>query len=437
MPICARSPRVWLAPIESAATFSICPTRRRRLARALKTILLKFDGLWRAPSLPDCVVPGPRTENSSGMESAAEFYPPYRTQTSSSISPVRDRCGILRNGRATRQTRRASSRRSRSASSENVRRCLTAANLRQRATRRACESSGEHKTDYNDGLVLPTGLPQRTSVRLRRSRGETFNISRRISTSQRAFTLTSAPLRLRALCICCVREAADEGITVPHWTYMSSPACLSASGSHRVQPSRSQRCARCVPSSALISMTCGSHNGAAGRDRACRRQRGILDQIACRLLEEGTMLFLDTAPLERESLPLPARSEILVIDSGTSRSLATSGYKSGARNVKGSGDAGRTYAARQIDLTSVEHLPEPLRKRARHVVTENERVRSALAAGSASTSGASCPTHRSLRDDYALSVPALDDLAQALQGDDDVFGAKLTRAGSAAHVCAL
>ncbi|MNL13473.1 Galactokinase [compost metagenome] len=86
------------------------------------------------------------------------------------------------------------------------------------------------------------------------------------------------------------------------------------------------------------------------------------------------------------------------------------------------------------DLASVEaRLPETIRARARHVVTENERVLSsvaALEAGDLAAFGAEMNrSHQSLKDDYAVSTPELDllvNLAQALPG---VLGARLTGAG--------
>jgi hypothetical protein len=52
----------------------------------------------------------------------------------------------------------------------------------------------------------------------------------------------------------------------------------------------------------------------------------ILDQMASSLLDSGLMLFLDTRSLERSLLPLPAGAQVLVVDSGIARALATSKF---------------------------------------------------------------------------------------------------------------
>lgn len=84
VPICARYPyEVWIAPLQPTATFmDLTPEQRRGLARALKTVTLKYDGLW-SRSFPYLMAwfqapldgqPHPE------WHLHAEFYPPYRTR---------------------------------------------------------------------------------------------------------------------------------------------------------------------------------------------------------------------------------------------------------------------------------------------------------------------------------------------------------------------
>jgi UDPglucose--hexose-1-phosphate uridylyltransferase len=73
---------VWVAPIEPVEGFAqLDPARRADLARALKTVLLKYDGLWQRP-LPYLMAwyQAP-TDGRPHPESHlhAQFYPPYRT----------------------------------------------------------------------------------------------------------------------------------------------------------------------------------------------------------------------------------------------------------------------------------------------------------------------------------------------------------------------
>ena len=94
------------------------------------------------------------------------------------------------------------------------------------------------------------------------------------------------------------------------------------------------------------------------------------------------------------------------------------------------------------DPAAADALPEPvLRRRARHVISENHRVRTvvaALAAGDLDTVGqALVASHVSLRDDFEVSTPVLDALVDRLNATDGVLGARLTGAGFGGCVVAL
>ena len=85
VPACARYPyEVWIAPTEPAATFAqLTRAQRTDLARALKTVLLKYDGLWKRPFPYLMAWYQSPTDGRTHPESHlhAEFYPPYRTPT--------------------------------------------------------------------------------------------------------------------------------------------------------------------------------------------------------------------------------------------------------------------------------------------------------------------------------------------------------------------
>ncbi|MBD2088673.1 galactose-1-phosphate uridylyltransferase [Microcoleus sp. FACHB-1515] len=84
VPVCARYPyEVWLAPIQPLTGFSdLLPEQRNSLATALKTVTLKFDGLWKRP-FPYLMAwfQAPTDGNlHPEWHFHAEFYPPYRTR---------------------------------------------------------------------------------------------------------------------------------------------------------------------------------------------------------------------------------------------------------------------------------------------------------------------------------------------------------------------
>jgi galactokinase len=160
-------------------------------------------------------------------------------------------------------------------------------------------------------------------------------------------------------------------------------------------------------------------------------QCGIMDQMASSLADTEHMLFLDTRTLERRVMSFPSGAEIVVIDSGVPRTLAGSGYNQRRAECEEAARLLGVKALRDItDSSATEVLPEPLRRRARHVVTENNRVLEVLHEVSSQRFGELMnASHASLRDDYEVSVPALDTLVEILQKTAGVFGARLTGAG--------
>ncbi|APW61068.1 galactokinase [Paludisphaera borealis] len=172
---------------------------------------------------------------------------------------------------------------------------------------------------------------------------------------------------------------------------------------------------------------------------------GLLDQFSSLFGKADHALFLDCQSLEFDRLPLgdpgPA---IIVCDSKTSRRLADGMYNrrfaecqtivSYFRDRDG-GDA--VSLLRDVSLADLERCWDDLdpiaRKRARHVLTENERVRqgvSALKAGDLVGFGRLISaSHASSRDDFENSSPALDALVEAAESAPGFLGGKLSGAG--------
>jgi galactokinase len=165
---------------------------------------------------------------------------------------------------------------------------------------------------------------------------------------------------------------------------------------------------------------------------------GVLDQMASSLLEPGSMLFLDTRSLERTLLPLPPEAELLVVDSGMPRTLAGSRYNERRAECEAAAlELGLGSLRDVTDAQAVERLRDPWRKRARHVITENGRVKEGARAAAPVFGRLMNDSHRSLRDDYEVSIPELDRLAEIMQSEQHVYGAKLTGAGFGGACVAL
>jgi galactokinase len=171
---------------------------------------------------------------------------------------------------------------------------------------------------------------------------------------------------------------------------------------------------------------------------------GIMDPMAASLADEGTALFLDARSLEFERIPLPRGADLIVLHSGVVHRLAGGDYNTRRGECE---QACKLLGVAQLrdlgmgDLPRVEALPEPLRRRARHVVTEDERVLQAVAAlkvGDLSQLGRLFyASHASMRDDYQVSVPEIDLIVELAQAEPTIYGARLTGGGFGGSVVML
>jgi galactokinase len=299
---------------------------------------------------------------------------------------------------------------------------------------------GEH-TDYNDGFVLPTAIPQRTRVEVGRGPGPGCRLHAAEYRVTTGFALDVPPAELHVRYVYgCLRELADDGVaigpldlfvrsTVPIGVGLSSSAALEVATLRAVR--------------ALLGLTMDDVAIARTAQRAeiayAGVMCGIMDQMAASLADTGHMLFLDTRSLERALLPLPAAAALLVLDSGVPRSLAASGYNTRREECREAARLLGLVSLRDLsDAATLDRLPDPLRRRARHVFTENARVLEAAAGVPAERFGALMnASHLSLSRDFEVSIPPLDALVGLLQSHPDVFGARLTGAGFGGACVAL
>jgi galactokinase len=187
---------------------------------------------------------------------------------------------------------------------------------------------------------------------------------------------------------------------------------------------------------------------AVGVAQACQRAEhravgvpcGIMDQLAVLAARADHVLRIDCTALTIQNVPFPADAEIVVVDSDQPRELATSAYRQRRRECEAAEEA--IGPLRHATPAAVETIEDPLlRRRARHVTTENGRVDAlvaALAEGQLRYAGELLvASHASLRDDFDVSTPALDELVGLLRGAPGVYGARVTGAGFGGCVVAL
>lgn len=299
---------------------------------------------------------------------------------------------------------------------------------------------GEH-TDYNQGLVLPLAIPRHVTVEIARSSdGWQRMHSVQLASMAEWRDGRPAPQGFASYLHGCIEVLRGHGHAVPPVLAQVDSdvpigAGLSSSAALEVAMLRALR--------ALFQLAIDDEQIARVAHEAENRYAGvrcgILDQMASSLATTDRMLYLDTRSLERRLLPLPAGAALLIVDSGQSRILAASGYNQ--RRAECERAAELLGLASLRDLASpaaAARLPPPLDRRARHVFSENARVRRAASGLDAAAFGKLMnESHASLSADYQVSTPVLDELAAALQADADVFGAKLTGAGFGGACVAL
>ena len=176
---------------------------------------------------------------------------------------------------------------------------------------------------------------------------------------------------------------------------------------------------------------------------------GIMDQMAVLLGRAGHTLFLDTRSRETELVPFDPAGRgltLLVIDTRVKHALVGSPYAERRRACERAAETLGVRALRDVTLADLEEarsggkLDEVTFRRARHVVTENERVLNvveALRAGQMERIGpALAGSHTSLRDDYEVSCPELDVAVEAAVAGGAV-AARMTGGGFGGSALAL
>ncbi|MBA2676532.1 galactokinase [Ramlibacter sp.] len=299
---------------------------------------------------------------------------------------------------------------------------------------------GEH-TDYNDGFVMPVAIVQRTSVRMRRNGTQAFNLHAEELGRAVTFSFDAPPEEHFASyvfgCLALVRGQGAEvpGLDIEVASEVPMGVGLSSSAALEVA---TLRCLRTLLALPIDDVQIAQLAQRAEIEYAHVRC-GIMDQMASSLAATDRALLIDTRSLERRDVPLPAGSAVLVLDSGIARTLAGSGYNQRRGECEEAARLLGVASLRDVQhLQAIEGLPEPMRRRARHVFTENERVLSALGCSGAEEFGRLMnASHASLRDDYEVSTPELDQLVAMLQAQPGVFGARLTGAGFGGACVAL
>lgn len=306
---------------------------------------------------------------------------------------------------------------------------------------------GEH-TDYHQGFVLPSPIPQRTRAHVVGRSDRTVRASSREAGRDRrefvigAETVTHSWIDYVQGITYALRSIAPAlpGFDLRIESDVPLGSGLSSSAALEVSVLRALR--------QLFDLQFDDVELARLAQRAetefVGAPVGIMDQMAASVGRVNEALFLDTRSLAFERVPLPPAAELVVIDSGIKHEHASGEYATRRReSFEAAAQLGvhylRDITVDQLDL--IGGLPPRLARRARHIVTENQRVLGAVAAlraGDLARAGTLFrASHASMRDDYETSTPEIDRLVESGNADPDVFGARLTGGGFGGSVVIL
>ncbi|MEV0606883.1 galactokinase [Polymorphospora rubra] len=312
---------------------------------------------------------------------------------------------------------------------------------------------GEH-TDYNDGFVLPFALPQRTVVAA-------------TPVDEPLWTVWSEQTGER---ITFDGEQADKPGHVTGWgSYVAGVVWALRDAGHPVPGARLAIASDVPPGAGLSSsaalesavLTALADLGRLGlpvEARPALAQRaenvyagmpcGVMDQAASIRCRAGHALFLDCRSLDLEHIPFdPAAAglAVLVIDSRAPHRHVTGEYAARRAACESAARALGVPALRDVPLdglaAALDRLDDDVvRRRVRHVVTENQRVLETVAllrAGDVTAIGPlMTASHVSMRDDFEITVPEVDTaVAAALSAG--AYGARMTGGGFGGCVLAL
>jgi len=306
---------------------------------------------------------------------------------------------------------------------------------------------GEH-TDYNDGYVLPMAIERgvRMAVTPRADRTVSLRSSREPGAVEVDLRRPPEPGRRdwARYPLGVIAGYLERGFDVPGFA-AEITADLPAGGG------LSSSAALEVATATAVEELCG--RGLDPRDRAlvCQRAEhvhagvpcGIMDQFAVTFARAGHALLLDCRSHAMRHVPC-ADVAVLVVHCGVSHALADGEYARRRAECAAAARALGVASLRDVDEPRVRDagraLPDVLRRRATHVVSENTRVQRFMAAIEASDWAAAGrlmgESHESLRHDYEVSCRELD-LLVAAADVPAILGCRMTGGGFGGCVVAL
>ncbi len=310
---------------------------------------------------------------------------------------------------------------------------------------------GEH-TDYNDGFVLPCAIQFSTVLASKLTPSRIIDIyaadyheRHQIDLSQ-AISPVATP-RWANYVRGVVAGLMAKGLTLPGCDLVISGDVPQGAG---------------LSSSASLEMVLGlglsslagqplapaenARNGQQAEHQFAGCQCGIMDQLVSAAGQVGHAMLLDCRSLEFTAVSMPANLAVLIINSNVKRGLVDSAYNERRQQCEQAARFFGVAALRDVSIEMLEQAKDQLEpiiyQRARHVISENARTLAAAQALStgdiATLSELMAASHASMRDDFAITVPAIDFLVtevSAVLGKQG--GVRMTGGGFGGCVVAL
>ena len=299
---------------------------------------------------------------------------------------------------------------------------------------------GEH-TDYNDGFVLPIAIDRAVWIALRPTVTQHV-ILHALNLKQSAeFSLDNIQHEDQKWVeyIKGVAWALQQaGYLLGGWegliaSDIPSGAGLSSSAALELAAARAFAAVSSYPWEAIKMAQIGQQAERKWVGVNC----GIMDQMISAVGHAGHGLLIDCRSLKTELVPLPPDITVVVLDTATRRGLVDSAYNERRQQCKMAARFFGVPALRDVSQTEFDAKSEALDpvvfRRARHVISEN--IRTLQAANTMSQKDAVKfgqlinASHISLRDDFEVSSPELDQMVDCAQQESACYGARLTGAG--------
>ena len=311
---------------------------------------------------------------------------------------------------------------------------------------------GEH-TDYNDGFVLPAAINYSTSIAVSARADRELHIVAQDFGSQKVVISLDETMQQDAeapwsdYARGVVQELKKRNYRLAGGNFLISGnvpagAGLSSSASLEVAFVR----ALTELSDERIDPTDAALVGQAAENNFVGCNCGIMDQLISARGQASSALLIDCQDLSTRTISIPTDWEILIVHSGVKRGLVESEYNT--RRVQCE-TAAAFFGQKTLRGVSLEQLlsaegklDELSFRRARHVLTENDRTllaAEALSSGDMSTlARVMAESHVSMRDDFSITTPAIDSLVKILQdAGAGQAGARMTGGGFGGCVVAI